>query len=503
MTQSKRFTGTWRMSRPANAARHLAACIAILLLPQISIAGPFSPQGSVTDPASDTVQDYSHSLPLNVSGKQGVVSFRLPQAVYLHARSASLNDLRLFDTSGSPVPFALHVPPAQQHIQRDRFTVRVFPLTSSRSTMPGDIALDVRRAADGTLVSIRTRPGKDAADTKGDDETTQLVGLVLDMRQDEHASSASDKPLINALHFSLPDKVSSYSAHLSLEVSDDLKQWDTVANTELNWLVNRDTQMLANDRMEFEPRHFRYARLTWRSGEPLQFETITAETIQQTGEAPTFETLLLAPNAGKEEHDLVYRAAIAIPVEKIGLQFDEPNVVMPAALGSYHEVTSRKHGRSGKTFFQSHVRANFYRIVQQGEQRQSGDISIPVTHLTDWVVRPEVVTTAKPQLRLSWRPATLVFLSSGTGPYTLAFGRDKIKPVRLTISQVAPGFSVQELRNLEQASAGTLQEHETPALQDQGLATSSNVRVGILWGVLLLGVAVLAVLARKLIKQME
>jgi hypothetical protein len=501
------------MNLAMNLSR-LSTCMLALLLSQAGGAGPLghhARQSAAAEqeekaPVSDTAQDYSHTIPLSVSGKQGVVGFRLPQSVYLHAHSADLNDVRIFDASGAKLPFALQVPPLQGHTERQSLPVKIFPVSSNQplSASAGAIDLDIRTGADGSLLSVKTKAGNG---DKTSGQSTHLVGLVLDARQFDSAGKPIDKTLIDALHFSLPAQMKSYTAQVWLEVSDDLKQWDTIGAAELSWLVNTDTQTLANDRLEFEPRSFRYARLTWRSGEPIQFGAITVESVVQTQDAPTIEKLVLQPSPGKEAQDLVYKAAIAIPVEKIGLQFTEENVVLPATLGSYRELPSRQIGQPTTWRFEPWTRATFYQITQEGKVRRSGDISISLTHADEWVLRPQVATGSKPTLSIAWQPAALIFLASGKGPYTLAFGRDKVKPAALDLSQVAPGFTVPELAKLEQAVAGPVQTQQVLAsLQDSDAPAASaaaRMKTWVLWVVLLLGVAVLGALAWSLLKEMK
>ena len=57
--------------------------------------------------------DYSHAIPVSVSGKQAVVQLPVPRGVYLAAHSPDLRDLRLFDAAGVPIPFALIEQPQQ------------------------------------------------------------------------------------------------------------------------------------------------------------------------------------------------------------------------------------------------------------------------------------------------------------------------------------------------------------------------------------------------------
>jgi len=123
---------------------------------------------------ADTAAQYSHALPLQVSGKQAVVQLRLPRDVYLHARSPDLADLRVFDSAGTPQPFALtgSAPPRQHSVD---LPCKVFAIRAPART-PGQIDdLQVRLSRDGTVVSVSPRPGTahDGADV--------LAGLVLDL----------------------------------------------------------------------------------------------------------------------------------------------------------------------------------------------------------------------------------------------------------------------------------------------------------------------------------
>jgi hypothetical protein len=460
-------------------------------------------------PPSDLPSDYSHALTLSVTGKQGVFSFRLPPAVYLNARSADLSDLRVFDAMGGKLPFALYLPTPQNLIKKQSWPVKQFSVNASREQHePVDaIDLDIKTDADGTLLSVKTKSRKELTGVKPAGNELALAGLVLDLGQTGQAEKLDTKPLISALRFSLPPGRQSYSAQVWLEVSDNLKQWEMIAAAELNWLVDTQTsETLANDRLEFAPRAFRYARLSWKSGEPLRFAGIAAESIEPSAATPSLDKLALQPVAGRKPDDLLYSAGIAIPVEKIDLRFTEPNVVLPAQVGTYRELPGRQLGKPNEWEFQPLTRAVFYQITQSGQSRRSSEMSVPLTHFAEWVVHPQTPTASKPELTLLWQPATLVVLGTGSQPYTLVFGRDNMKLAAADLSQVAPGFSAQELLQLEQAQAGPLQIHQTSADYDSAATTarlSSQTRTLILWSVLFLGVVVLGAMAWHLIKQMK
>lgn len=439
----------------------------------------------------DAPQNYTHVLPLTAGAKQGVLQLRLPKDVYLHARSPMLDDLRVFDAGGVAQPFALHTPGLETHTSHRDLRMTIFPLMAS-DERAAQLDLDVKTATDGRLLSVKVRP--DAGGQAGNGKP-RLSALVLDLGKEAET--------VNALRFTLPPGQKEYSAQIWLETSSDMKRWDTVGAAELNWLVNQNAEMLANDRLDFDARPFRYARLSWRSGTPLQFAAITAEQPVRTDAAPPGEQLLLQPTAGRQPQDLVYATPPAIAPLKAGLRFSEANVVLAGVLGVYRELPARQVGQGPTWRFDPVVSSTFYRITQNDQVRGSGDLLMPGIHAKQWVLRTGAPTATRPALRLTWQPATLVFLANGNGPYTLAVGREHATPVVQGIEQVAPGFSAAELKKLESATAGPAKQQQSGAATDAGAsdaATSANRRLIVLWGVLLLGVAVLGFMVWRLLR---
>ncbi len=455
---------------------------------------------------SDTPADYAYALPLQISGKQGVVGLRLPLPVYQQARTAALDDLRVFDAHGNPQPFALYHPQPATPAQRSTLAANIFPIRAQRNTAagPATFDLDIRTRADGSVLSVQARTGKGAGGGA-------LSSLLLDFGADAIGTGTvtdTASPMrIEALRFTLPPAQTEYTAEVWLETSADLKRWDTVGAAELRWLRNDNAQTLASDRLEFSPQSFRYARLTWRRGEPLLFAGIQAETIIRKTAEPPRETLWIQPVRARQAGDLAYPAGIAIPVEQIALRFSEPNIVYPVALGQYVERPSRHSGNPTEWLFEARTRATFYQITQNEQTRRSGAIQAGDAHAQEWVIRPQTNGAgAMPELGLSWQPATLVFLAGGTPPYTLSFGRSDAVNAAQPLNQVAPNFSAQELGQLELAQVGALQSSAGNAQANSAAAQagiSARNRSLMLWGVLLLGVLVLGGMVWRLVKQMR
>ncbi len=460
--------------------------------------GALLASGAVAAQTSDTRADYSHALALTVSPAQAVAQLRLPRDVYLHAQTPDLRDLRVFDAQGARLPFALQdsVPRAQQ-ARRD-VPVRLFALQAARATgaLAGaelDAELEVRRSPDGSVLSVSTRTAPRASADGGIDT------LVLDLGPGATA--------VDALRFTLPAGTSNYQARVVLEVSDDLKQWDTVGDSQIAWLVNERTETLASDRMQFEARAFRYARLTWREGKPLKFAAVTAEAPLDNTLAPQLDRLLVQPTPGRFPTDFVYPAALALPVQRLGLELGAQNVVLPAQIGHYVELPDRHGGKKTSWQFVPVAAATFYSLNQGGQRRASGDIAITPAHAAQWVLRTDAAGGPPPALRLAWSPATLVFLANGKPPYRLAFGRADAVDGARALSQVAPGFTPAEILALASATAGPLETPAGAALAGPGAAEraagTARTRLFALWAALLAGVGVLGWMAWKLLRQMK
>lgn len=442
----------------------------------------------------DSPSLYAQTIPVTVSGKEALAQLRVPQAAYLASRSADLDDLRMFDRNGLPVRFALRTPAPRADEAVSTSAVTIFPV---RAAAGGDssASLDIRTSSDGKLISVNTRSRNDIK--PGD----VLSSLVLDLRADGKSVS---QPVV-ALRLQPPKGTDNYTARIDVEVSDDLKRWTDAGGAVVSWLHNADGKTLASDRIELDGGNARYARLVWREGAALQFAGIEAERRGGLPAQRRLETMVIAGRPGKVAGDIVYQAALALPVRSVGLQFGEQNVVAPVLLGHYVELPAPRSGEPARVDVEPLFRSTFYRLNQGGKVRASGDLTVEETHVAEWVLRPHAPLVPPPSLRIAWEPATIVFLASGAAPYTLAVGRDKVNNAAQDVASVAPGFGEAELGQLETAVAGSplAQSVAGPAPGAAAQAASAaRMRTIILWSVLVLGVLAVALMARQLMKQM-
>lgn len=447
----------------------------------------------------DSAAQYSSQAPVSVTGKQAIVQLKLSRDVYLRSQSAELNDVRLFDADGNKIGFSLINPVEQRRTTRSSVPVRSFPVFDSGKAGQGTPQeVEIKTSSDGSLLSVSTKGKVTVAG-----RSSTLASLILDLRPGAATPAAGPTPLVSALNLSLPTGVTSYSAKVALEVSDDLKSWNLLCESPLNWLVNAKTDVLANSRIEFLPTAFRYARLTWIEGAPIEFGQINAE-FETTSALPyDTETLVVSPQDGHAQNDLLYPTPVAVPAVSLGLELQQQNFVLPAVLGQYVDLPGRGPTASSRHQFSPRLRFTFYQL-NQGSQRKSGTtLAIAPVHADHWVLRPEASLPEKPLLRISWHPSTMVFVANGRAPYTLAVGRAGAASAHMPLAKVAPGFTMEELFSSERAELGSMSAARATGPGPEGGAQSAQRRVAVLWFVLLLGVGILGLMAWRLTAQMR
>jgi hypothetical protein len=107
-------------------------------------------------------------------------------------------------------------------------------------------------------------------------------------------------------------------------------------------------------------------------------------------------------------------------------------------------------------------------------------------------------------LEVGWLPRQVVFALRGEGPFELAFGHAQAEPGAYPVTTLVPGYKLHDEFTLPAARLGTLVERPgagAPGLLDR-LKSTDGKRLA-LWAMLLAGVALLAVMAWKLSRQVK
>ncbi len=152
----------------------------------------------------------------------------LPAELIMHSQSPNLADLRLFNSRGEPVPFALHASETESiAANTSKLTLKAFPIRDSgggsggggvsfKSTMAGSAS--VRVVTRGDDISVFVDRGVTLASQVKEEV---VVGALLDTRSAEGVMTAIDFDI---------DLPANQVVPITIEASSDLSSWQTLAN---------------------------------------------------------------------------------------------------------------------------------------------------------------------------------------------------------------------------------------------------------------------------------
>jgi hypothetical protein len=194
----------------------------------------------------------------------------------------------------------------------------------------------------------------------------------------------------------------------------------------------------------------------------------------------------------------LYDLGARLPVEAVRVRFATTNSVAPVVIESRD---------SDKASWRRASSATFHRLTRDGVESESSP-----THLTPraerfWRVRVDAqrggVGSQAPQLEISWRAAELVFVARGEAPFTLAFGHRDLPRAAMPLPDLIPGYRLGEEAALPVAQVGAVESMSASRAGWRRFTRQVTSRRFVLWSVLLGGVALLGVMARRLAREMH
>ncbi len=432
-----------------------------------------------------TLDQFGWHQPIETANGEAIHRFALGADAYAGAARADLGDLRIFNAAGEVVPYALVRREAQSETLTRATTLRYFPLHArAQSGVSGQVDIDVRRNANGSLVAVRMKPEQAAA--------AKLSGYVID-------ASAVDAP-IAALEVAWASQADGLATAVDVEASDDLQTWrGVVQDAQLVELRMGDQQLLRN-RVELDGVRAKYLRLSWTDDRtaPVLQKVVAHTQTTQARSTPTQWTAPIAARAGAEPGEYLFEAP-GVPVQALRIALPQTNTVAPMRLYRRDDA---------KTPWIEVANTVAFRIQRNAQEVTAPDLAIARSGAREWRIvvdqRGGGLGSGMPQIQLAWVPHQAVFVARGAGPYTLAFGNRNIAPAPFDIATLVPGYRDEQFASLPLARLGTATRTAAAAAAPTvAKPTSFNARTAGLWAVLVIGVLALGFMAWRLMRQVE
>ncbi|WP_339483543.1 DUF3999 domain-containing protein [Pseudomonas sivasensis] len=427
--------------------------------------------------AQEAPADFTHHVPLSVSGNGPWYRLELPLAVQLNARQADLGDVRVFNAAGEPQAYALSRQSSQRTESRNVADVKWFPLyaADTQESLPGVV---MKTTTEGTLVEIKPSSAAKAG-------KQVLRGWVLD-------ASAIKAPLQQlSLDWSCEQEG---FQRFSIEASDDLQRWETWGEGQVARLSFADERVEQHD-VSLPGRSARYLRLVWK-GQAAPLLT-SAKLVSATRSSLPMPLVWSQPLAGTrlKAGEYSWQLPTGLSVERLRIELKQPNTLAPVTLA----------GRSdAKQLWQPLNNGLLYRLTQNGQDVVQDELQLPGQVVTELKLQVDErgggLGADALALRFAVRATQLVFLARGEPPFSLALGNASVKAASLPLSTLIPDYSAERLNTLGQAKVVGDVAVASPVVV-AAVEDGPNWKKLGLWAVLLLGVAALGAMAYSLLRK--
>jgi len=415
----------------------------------------------------------------------------LPLEAYSTVLRPDLGDIRVFNGAGEVVPHGLRNVAVEPDTVRQKEGIPFFPLyASTMATGQADLTMHVTRNTAGTIVNINAAPNQDPGDRRISGYLLDLSGLKWPTGELEfHWSSGQDSSVFN----------------IQLQHSNDLQHWSPLIASATLVDLQHGGERVEKKKVPLAYKPQRYLRLTWQgNGPPLSLTHITglSQVIQSLQLRQWAELGNGVVQTVDKELTVAYESSSPLPVSSAQMIFLDKNSLARIVLESRANAKDPWRTRCAQVF---------YTLSLAASEVRNEPCTFAPTSDRFWralVLQDGAAIGARhqaPILQLGWTPSELVFVARGAPPFLLAFGSAKLEhqdgradnEMILQAAGIAPKIQVIGAarlgKRIELGGAKALQPLPLPQPWKKWL----------LWAILILGVGLLASMARSLIKEMN
>ena len=447
--------------------------VSVLLLSCLALA-------PVRAEAPLTPMDFSQGHELQVQAGQALHELTLPTAIHRGVTRADLGDLRVFNRAGQIVPHALRESPLEARAAARRVLPH-FTVAAPPAGARADLFMTVRTRPDGTIVDVRSlgrgRPGAGGT-----------AAQVID-------ASQTKQPL-HALELAWATPVAGFFTSVDVEASDDLQHWRRVKSRAPVASLEQGGHRLEQRRIELDGVRAKYLRLRWvEAGAP----TLTRVSVELVPEVPPPRLDWERVSASADDTGgLRFDLSGPLRAERLRIVPREHNSIAQI------ELLSRPDAR---TPWRVRGTALIYRLTVEGRTIEQQEAAVAAGTDREWLLRVANRESAfggqPPTIDVGYRPAQLVFVARGEGPFLLAYGSGRAGPAARPLEGLLLDMARGDQKAVPaRASLGAVKMLGGPDALRAPISPR-DWKVMALWAVLVAGVLLLAWMAHRLIRQLS
>ena len=422
-------------------------------------------------------QDFAVGFPLQLQEGYGAYTLDLNEEVYRTVVSPQLADLRIFDDGGTVQPHVLDLPRPAQNLGEVELPLFTLYCNRPGSSLPEEVRVET--GPNGTVIQVTGQQT---------DQQREVWGYLLDL------GGLEGQP--KQLYFNWAPPEEGFVSRIVIEGSNDLASWRPLQTAVLADL-NTEGQRILRDSVELPADLPRYLRFAWpREGSGVELQKVVALVAKEGVVAP-LRWLQLEPQETAES-SWTYDAGGPFPVRRLQIE-------LPQA-GNLARVRLESRAGAGDGW-RPRYQGLLYNLQIDGKALRNEEVTI-VSSDRYWRLVVEEAwgqIAAAPTLRLGWQPHRLRFSASGKPPYLLAAGSISVSGVDADLES---GFR-SLIDALPESAFGKASLGPPVTLAGEAALVKPVPkqplpwRSWILWGVLILGVLVVAGMVRSLLGEMK
>lgn len=447
--------------------------------------------------AAATMQDYGWSWPLQANGDSGAWQVELTPEIYAASADPALRDIEVFNAAGEAVPLAM-VAYDQRVLLRDELvTLPAFALPQAARSTDEGLRLHLERDSAGRLHRLDAETVASAP--------TATTDYVLD--------ASAVRGDVDALQLQWRDDGGDVNAQFAVDASDDLQRWQTLVAAATVLDLHQGTARLSRRTIPLSGAHANYLRLRRiDQGAALPELTVQARTrLRESASVPArrwiavpfvgtaVDTAANANEARAPAATYTYRLPAPLAAEAARIELGSDNSIARLNLSSRRSGTAS----GAPAVWDARGELTAFRLQQDAVRIDNDEIALSGGgRAAEWRLQAWQPLDRAPTLTLAWRPDRLVFLARGAGPYRLAAGsrgaRRSDYPIDTALAQFRARLGADwqpPLAQLgERATLGGAAALAAPP-------PPRPWKTWLLWGVLLLGAALVAAMAVHLLRE--
>lgn len=422
---------------------------------------------------------FAYSMPIETGAGEALQVLEIPQAVYEGSVRPHLADLRVFNGRDEAVPHAFSPRPVPGTAERTAVPLRFFPL-HGRHDKPADaLRIAAERTADGTVVRVESQPAR------GRGRRMPIAYLVDASKLDT---------ALRTLELDWAPIAEGFSGTLRVEGSDDLAGWSTLVAAAPLLSVRFGGERLERKSVELPGVRYRYLRLSWPAGQPALTLRALAGRPGPAVVDPERRWKPLAVRPGSSPGEYFVDLGGRLPVDRLRIDLPERNTLVSV------EFLTRQRSEEP---WHPVARGIVYRLTRDGAEVFSADLHVAASAQRLGLLRIDQsgggIGAGLPQVQVGWVPERLVFVARGEPPFQLAYGSTAAAARALSIETIVPGWRPDAPLAAARARSGAQRQ----LAGARALREELDYKTWLLWGVLGLGVAILAAMAWQLTRQMR